>query len=232
MGTSHTYNLHTCTCKINLNAVVLSPVNTLHIRYQLYASSVSVAIHEDNEGSTLRLVTPLPQTKIHPSSSWCFCCCFRSSPRKTFFSPTPTARRSLRADNASLVQRRWYHGDISWQEAKKRLTAQDSDCCYLVRKSQHQPGNYVISVMYGGKVKHHTVLTIKYQYYEVEGTEKPFSSMDELIAYYQDHFLSTEEELLTIPCPRPTLTPHMKQPPQMEIPGMSIKCLGMVHCLL
>ena len=62
---------------------------------------------------------------------------------------------------------------------------------------------------YGREVKHHTVGT-KYQYYEVEGTEKPFSSMDELIAYYQKSFLSTEEELLTIPCPRPTL---MKQPP-------------------
>ena len=91
-----------------------------------------------------------------------------------------------------------------------------------MRKSQHQEGNLVISVKYGGDIKHHTVLT-KYQHYEVERTEKQFSSMDELIAYYQDHFLSTKEEVLTIPCPRPTLTPHMKQPPRIEIPGVRRK---------
>ena len=186
------------------------------------------AIHEEKEGSTQHLVVPTP--KEDPNSSWYSCCCFHSSPKKTFFSPTPTARRSVRADNDSLVQKPWYHGDITWEDSEERLRAQDSDC-FLVRKSQHQEEKLVISVRYGQEVKHHTVGT-KYQYYEVEGTEKPFSSMDELIAYYQHHFLSTEEELLTIPCPRPTLTPHMKQPPQMEIPGMSVQCLGMVHCLL
>ena len=45
--------------------------------------------------------------------------------------------------------------------------------------------------------------------------------MDELIAYYQDNFLSAEEEVLTTPCPRPTLSPHIKQPQQIEIPGMT-----------
>lgn len=180
-------------------------------------------MHEETDGSTQQLVVPTP--KETPSSTWYSCCCFRSSPRKTYFSPTPTARRSARADNDNLVQKPWYHSDISWEKSEERLAAQDSDC-FLVRKSQHQEGKLVISVKYGGVIKHHTILT-KYQYYEVEGTEKKFSSMDELIAYYQDNFLSTEEEVLTTSCPRPTLprSPHMKQPPQMEIAGMNKKDL-------
>ena len=135
------------------------------------------------------------------------------------FSPTPTARRSVRADNDNLVQNPWYHSGISWKKSEKRLNAQDSDC-FLVRKSQHQEGKLVISVKCGGKVKHHTVRE-ENQRYEVEGTEKKFDSMDELIAYYQNNFLSTEEEVLTTPCPRPTLSRHIKQPPQIEIPGMT-----------
>ena len=102
--------------------------------------------------------------------------------------PTPCSQ----ADVSTVVDEPWYHGDISWRVAEERLNKQDSDC-FLVRKSQHQEGKLVISVKYGRVIKHHTVLT-KYPYYEVEGTEKRFSSMDELIAYYQDNFL-----MLTLP---------------------------------
>ena len=119
--------------------------------------SVSAATHEEKEGSTQHLL--VPDATKDPTSSWYSCCCFRcfhSSPRKSFFSPTPTARRSARADNDSLVQKPWYHSDISWEKSVERLKAQDSDC-FLVKKSQSQPGKYVLCVSYGEDIKPHTI---------------------------------------------------------------------------
>ena len=89
-----------------------------------------------------------------PSSTWysSCCCCFRSSPRRRTppLSPTPTARRLLRADNGSLVQNpAWYHGDTSWEVAAERLETQDSDC-FLLSKSRSQPGKYVLNLTVDG----------------------------------------------------------------------------------
>ena len=53
-------------------------------------------------------------------------------------------------DVSIIVEEPWYHGDISWEDAEQRLNAQDSDC-FLMRKSQSQPGKYVLSVSYGIK---------------------------------------------------------------------------------
>ena len=103
----------------------------------------------------------------------------------------------------SLADVPWYHGSISWHVAKERLTKQDSDC-FLVRKSQSQPGKYCLSVMYGGVIKHF-VIRKKDQWYKVEGTEKQFSSLQELVAHYKKHYLSTDWEMLTTPCPSPLL---------------------------
>ena len=110
------------------------------------------------------------------------------------------------ADVSILVEEPWYHGDISWEDAEERLNAQDSDC-FLVRKSQSQPGKYVLSVSYGGVVNHFPVCK-EDQHYEVEGTENPFTSLSELVAFYKNHFLSPDEEMLTTHCPRPRLTPR------------------------
>ena len=123
--------------------------------------------------------------------------------------PTPKDQ----ADVSSLVHEPWYHGDISWEDAEERLETQDSDC-FLVRKSQSQPGEYVLSVSFGGVIKHYPIC-VQNQCCEIEGTETPFKSLDELIVYYKSKYISTQEDVLTTPCIRPTLTPCKKQPPPM-----------------
>ena len=117
--------------------------------------------------------------------------------------PTP----KYQADVSSLVHEPWYHGDISWEDAEERLEAQDSDC-FLVRKSQSQPGEYVLSVSFGRIIKDFGICIRKEsQCYEVEGAEKQFSSLEELVAFYKDHYLTVDGMMLTTPCPPPRLKP-------------------------
>ena len=121
------------------------------------------------------------------------------------------------ADVSTYVHEPWYHGDISCDVAEERLEAQDSDC-FLVRKSRSQPGNYVLSLSYG-KVMKHFVIRKENRRYEVEGTEKSFGSLQELIAYYKEHYLTTDWERLTTPCPPQRLNPH---PSLISVQGVSI----------
>ena len=134
--------------------------------------------------------------------------------------PTP----KYQADVSCLVQHPWYHGDISWEDAEERLEAQDSDC-FLVRKSQSEPGKYVLSVSYGGVVKDFGICIHKEdQCYEVEGAAEPFSSLEELVAFYKDHYLTVDGVMLITPCPRPRLkpTPHK----QKHQTGMQPTCIS------
>ena len=164
-------------------------------------------MQEDNKESTQCLVSPT--SKKGRSSRW-LCCCSSSS-------VGPTALYSIPADNTILVQEPWYHSTISRKEAERRLTEQEDLDCFLVRKSRRQAGKYIISVSYGGVIKHHIILE-KNQCYEVEGTKKSFSQLSELVAYYKNWFLSTNEEKLVNPCPRPILIPR-----RGTLPGMSKK---------
>ena len=191
-------------------------VNIFNSWYQLctYCISISAAMQEDEETTQL-FVNPSP--KKCPSSSW-LCCCFSSF-------VGPTGLYSSRADNTILVPEPWYHSKISKKEAVKRLAAQKFDC-FLVRKSQHQAGKYKLSVNYGRVIKHHTIRE-KNQLYEVEGTEQSFSTLSELVAYFKNHYISTDQELLVNACPRPTLRPRKKVTP----PGMSKKDL-LLHAAL
>ena len=130
-------------------------------------------------------------------------------------SPTPTIRSEARADVSEFVEEPWYHADISWKVAEERLNALGSDC-YLVRKSQSEEGKYILSVRYGGVIKHHPIC-VQDERYEVEGTKKQFSTLKQLIAYYKQRHLSTEWEKLVTPCSPPRLTPSKeKSPPIMS----------------
>ena len=122
-----------------------------------------------------------------------------------------------RADVSTVVHEPWYHGDISWRVAKERLNKQDSDR-FLVRKSQSQPGKYALSVRYGGIVKNF-VIRKDNQRYEVEGTEMQFSSLQELVAFYEEHYLTTDWERLTTPCPPKRLKPR---PSPISVQGVNI----------
>ena len=123
-----------------------------------------------------------------------------------FFFAHPTAVLGLiskfaRADIPCHIDDPWYHGDISSWEAEKRLTAKVSDC-FLVRKSQSQPGNYTLSVKCEGVVKHFLVHK-EHGCYEVDATETAFKSLEELVDYYKHHHLSAKGEKLTTPCLNP-----------------------------
>ena len=171
----------------------------------------------------------------HPVCQLTLCVCFSVSPVSSYLIvPTPMTTHSAQADalcyrNNSYsnctprpihragftpyVQEPWYHGDISWEEAEERLKVQGSDC-FLVRKSQSKPGKYDLSVSFGGVIKHYPIC-VQNQCCEIEGTETPFKSLDELIVCYKSKYISTQEDVLTTPCLRPTLTPRKKQPPPM-----------------
>ena len=129
----------------------------------------------------------------------------------------PVTSPCYRADVSTVVHEPWYHGDISWEVAKERLEAQDSDR-FLVRKSQSQPGKYALSVRYGGIVKNF-VIRKDNQRYEVEGTEMQFSSLQELVAFYEEHYLTTDWERLTTPCPPKRLKPR---PSRISVQGVNI----------
>ena len=134
--------------------------------------------------------------------------------------PTP----KYQADVSCLVQHPWYHGDISWEDAEERLEAQDLDC-FLVRKSQSEPGKYVLSVSYGGVVKDFGICIHKEdQCYEVEGAAEPFSSLEELVAFYKDHYLTVDGVMLITPCPRPRLKPMPHK--QKHQTGMQPTCIS------
>ena len=133
--------------------------------------------------------------------------------------PTPQAH----ADVSTYVEEPWYHGDISCDVAEERLTALDSDN-FLVRKSQSQPGKYVLSVSYGKAMKHFMIRK-ENQRYEVEGAERIFSSLQELVAFYNEHYLTTDWELLTIPCPPQRLKPRHPRPSPISVQGVSISII-------
>ena len=190
---------------------------------------------------TLHLSAPSLASRQTPRSCWERCCsCFHSPPREgspqTMYlttpptsqspnislsaeaytitpptSPTPTIRSEARAEISEFVEELWYHGDISWEVAEERLKALRSDC-FLVRKSKSEEGKYILSVRYGGVTKHHRIC-VQNQRYEVEGTKKQFSTLQQLIAYYKKRHLSTEWEKLIKPCEPPRL---MGTPPIMS----------------
>jgi len=190
---------------------------------------------------TLQSSAPSLSSKQPPRSCWeqCFSC-FHSSPREVSpqtryltappanpspsislsakadtitppTSPTPTIRSEARAEIYEFVEEPWYHGDISWTVAEERLKALSSDC-FLVRKSKSEEGKYIMSVKYGGVTKHHRIC-VQNQRYEVEGTKKQFSTLQQLIAYYKQHPLSTEWERLVKPCSPPRLMPSKEGTP-------------------
>ena len=49
---------------------------------------------------------------------------------------------------------RWFHGPISGKDAEKMLSDRGKTGSFLVRESQSQPGNYVLSVKSDDNIKH------------------------------------------------------------------------------
>ena len=159
--------------------------------------------------------TSLPYSDPAPPSYASSISLYKDPPAPT----TPLAQ----ADVSTYVEEPWYHGDISFDVAEERLTALDSDN-FLVRKSQSQPGKYVLSVSYGKAMKHFMIRK-ENQCYQVEGAERIFSSLQELVAFYNVHYLTTDWELLSTPCPPQRLKPRQPRPSPISVQGVSISII-------
>ncbi|XP_050951813.1 protein-tyrosine kinase 6b [Labeo rohita] len=108
-----------------------------------------------------------------------------------------------RAD--SLESQPWFFGEISRVEAMSHLMSRaNDDGSFLVRISESDSMGYALSVNSHGKAKHFKIFHSSGQYYVDPSPQ--FSSVLELIEYYQSYPLSTSD-LLRRPCVRkkPTL---------------------------
>jgi len=97
-----------------------------------------------------------------------------------------------------------YHGPITGEEAKRQLQLQNGQC-FLFRYSEAKK-KYLISVKEcdENEVTHIRVEIDKdMPSYQLEGTQKPFKSLGELIKYYQKNPLSPTLRGIGEPCPNP-----------------------------
>ncbi|XP_032656584.1 tyrosine-protein phosphatase non-receptor type 11 isoform X2 [Chelonoidis abingdonii] len=94
---------------------------------------------------------------------------------------------------ADPTSERWFHGHLSGKEAEKLLTEKGKHGSFLVRESQSQPGDFVLSVRTGddkgesndGKSKvTHVMIRCQELKYDVGGGEK-FDSLTDLVEHYK-----------------------------------------------
>ncbi|XP_065842334.1 tyrosine-protein phosphatase non-receptor type 11-like [Oscarella lobularis] len=84
-----------------------------------------------------------------------------------------------------MGSRRWFHPNLSGQEASQLLMERGFDGSYLCRPSKSNPGDFTLSVRRNGEVTH-----IKIQntgdFYDLYGGEK-FATLSELVQYYTEN---------------------------------------------
>ena len=85
------------------------------------------------------------------------------------------------------IKKPWYHGVLSREEAEKRMGEMDVNS-FLVRESVQDKGNLILSVKNGDKC-YHFAIDHGVGMYEIRGTHTPFSSVPELVNYYQQNGL-------------------------------------------
>lgn len=109
---------------------------------------------------------------------------------------TPEARH-----RATLAKEAWFHGAISRKESEVRV-AEDGD--FLVRESQGNPGQFVLTGMQGSARRH---LLLVDPAGVVRTKDRTFDSVSHLVNYHRDNALpiiSAESALvLKNPVPRP-----------------------------
>lgn len=93
----------------------------------------------------------------------------------------------------------YYHGLISSRTATVVLGKAVNDGCFLIRDSQSQPGNFVLSVRYGGNVYHILIFHEAGEYFldsssENEGRVDRFTSLEDLVLFGMSHELRVADE--------------------------------------
>lgn len=106
---------------------------------------------KEKNGETIQMRHPLlseDPTAERCARDWCLNSYSFSLISTHFFLCTLLFYR-LRGDHdESLVTRRWFHGQLSGRDAEALLLTKGQDGSFLVRASQHNPGDFVLSVRY------------------------------------------------------------------------------------
>jgi len=84
---------------------------------------------------------------------------------------------------ADPTTERWFHGHLSGRDSEKVLLEKGRNGSFLVRESQGQPGNYVLSVRSEDKVTH-VMIRCTRDKYDIGGGDQ-FDSLTELIDHYK-----------------------------------------------
>ena len=78
-----------------------------------------------------------------------------------------------------------FHPSITGDEAERLLLSKEIDGCFLIRPSQHYPGDFTLSVKTGNRVTHIRIQN-QGEFYDLYGGEK-FATLGELVQYYIDN---------------------------------------------
>lgn len=87
----------------------------------------------------------------------------------------------------------WYHGRITRAKAEDTLTKQPHDGAFLIRESESTPGDFSLSVKFGGGVQHFKVLRDgagKYFLWVVK-----FNSLNQLVDYHRTSSVSRTQTI-------------------------------------
>lgn len=108
-------------------------------------------------------------------------------------------------------QRKWFHQNITGQEAESKLKTEGANGTFLVRPSKSSPGDFTLSVRRDTEVTH-----IKIQnsgdFYDLYGGDK-FASLSELVEYYRTQGGELKEKSGAI---IQLLTPMLSEDPTTE----------------
>ena len=84
----------------------------------------------------------------------------------------------------SIEAEDWFHGRIKRNEAEKILLHSGRDGNYLIRESESKPGDYSLSVLVYGNVKHYRIRTLDEGGYFI-ARRVTFKNLHEMVAHYK-----------------------------------------------
>ncbi|XP_053600514.1 tyrosine-protein phosphatase corkscrew [Plodia interpunctella] len=98
---------------------------------------------------------------------------------------------------ADPTTERWYHGQLTAKEAEKMMLENGKNGSFLVRESQRQPGDFVLSVRTRDRVTH-VIIRRQDNKYDVGGG-KQFNDLVSLIEHYRNFpMVETSGEVLRL----------------------------------
>ncbi|CAG9563393.1 unnamed protein product [Danaus chrysippus] len=98
---------------------------------------------------------------------------------------------------ADPTTERWYHGQLTAKEAERMMLENGKNGSFLVRESQRQPGDFVLSVRTRDRVTH-VILRRQDNKYDVGGGQQ-FDDIVSLIEHYRNYpMVETNGEVLRL----------------------------------